>query len=65
MVDKRIRGPRGSIPQAEVFHLARRHGITRDQARRLINRFGNNKTKLDEAARILKARLSRHSRPQL
>jgi hypothetical protein len=30
--------------------------VTRDQARRLINKFGNNRAKLSEAARILKAR---------
>jgi len=64
MVDRRFRGPRSLATPVEVFHLARRHGITRDQARRLINKFGNDKTKLDDAARILKERFSRHSRPQ-
>jgi hypothetical protein len=41
----------------EIAYLVRAHGITRDQARRLINRIGNNRAKLSEAARILKARL--------
>ena len=55
MPAKRKSGPRGLAP-SEVSHLARAHGITRDQARRLMNKIGNNRTKLDEAARILKAR---------
>jgi hypothetical protein len=42
----------------EASHLTRTHGITRDQARRLIKKIGNNRTKLDEAASILKARSS-------
>ena len=42
----------------EISDLVRAHGITRDQARRLINRIGKNRTKLDHAARILKARFS-------
>jgi hypothetical protein len=58
MPAKRKSGPRGLAPSIEVSHLARAHGITRDQARRLMNRIGNNRTKLDEAARILKARSS-------
>jgi hypothetical protein len=41
--------------------LVRAYGITRDQARRLINRIGNNRAKLSEAARILKARLPSRS----
>jgi hypothetical protein len=58
MPEKRKSGPRGLAPSIEVSHLARAHGITRDQARRLMNKIGNNRTKLDEAARILKARSS-------
>src|SRR5262245_15112838 len=42
--------------QIEISNLVRAHGITRDQARRLIKRFGNNRAKLSEAARTLKAR---------
>jgi hypothetical protein len=42
----------------EISELVRAHGITRDQARRLINRIGKNRAKLDQAARILKARFS-------
>jgi hypothetical protein len=41
----------------EISYLVRAYGITRDQARRLIGRIGNNRAKLGEAARILKARL--------
>ena len=58
MPAKRKSGPRGLAPPIEVSHLARAHGITRDQARRLMNKIGNNRKKLDEAARILKARSS-------
>jgi hypothetical protein len=50
-----------ALPMA-VSDLVRAHGITRDQARRLINRIGNNRAKLDQAARILKARFSTWSR---
>src|SRR5262249_45378761 len=42
--------------QIEISNLVRAHGITRDQARRLIRRFGNNRAKLSEAARTLKTR---------
>jgi hypothetical protein len=45
----------------EVSNLVRTFGITRDQARRLINRIGNDRVKLEEAARILKARFSARS----
>jgi hypothetical protein len=38
--------------------LARTRGITRDQARRLIKKIRSNRTKLDEAASVLKARSS-------
>src|SRR5262245_40793572 len=44
-------------PSAEVSDLVRTYGITRDQARRLINKIGKNRAKLDEAARILKSRV--------
>jgi hypothetical protein len=47
--------------QVEISHLVHAYGITRDQARRLINRIGNNRAKLGEAARILKARLPSRS----
>ena len=49
-------GPRRFASSIEISNLVRAHGITPDQARRLINRFGNNRAKLSEAARILKAR---------
>jgi hypothetical protein len=45
----------------EVSDLVRTFGITRDQARRLINRIGNDRVKLEQAARILKARFSARS----
>src|SRR5262245_567900 len=44
-------------PPVEVSHLVHTYGITRDQARRLINEIGKNNAKLDEAARILKTRV--------
>jgi len=47
---------RNIAPSVAVSHLIRAHGITRDQARRLVNKIGNNRTKLDQAAEILKAR---------
>src|SRR5260370_9349076 len=50
-----------ALPMA-VSDLVRAHGITRDQARRLINRIGNNRGKLDQAARTFKPRLSTRSR---
>jgi hypothetical protein len=49
-------------PAAEVSDLVRTYGITRDQARRLISKIGKNGAKLDEAARILKTRLSPETR---
>jgi hypothetical protein len=49
-------------PSAEVSDLVRTYGITRDQARRLINKIGKNGPKLDEAARILQTRLSPETR---
>jgi len=42
--------------------LVRTYGITRDQARRLINKIGKNGPKLDEAARILQTRLAPETR---
>jgi hypothetical protein len=47
--------------QVEISYLVHAYGITRDQARRLIGRIGNNRAKLGEAARILKARLPSRS----
>jgi hypothetical protein len=51
-------GPRRFASSTEISNLVRAHGVTRDQARRLINKFGNNRAKLSEAARILKTRLA-------
>ena len=48
-------------PSAEVSDLVRTYGITRDQARRLINKIGKNRAKLDEAARTLKTGVSSRS----
>jgi hypothetical protein len=53
--------PSSSVSSIEISSLARAYGITRDQARRLINRIANNRAKLSEAARILKARLPSRS----
>jgi hypothetical protein len=39
----------------EIDCLARQYGVTREQARDLIRRVGNNRAKLDEAAKRLKA----------
>ncbi len=39
-----------------VSSLARRYGITRDQARRLITKIGNDREKLEEAAETLARR---------
>jgi hypothetical protein len=50
-------GPSSSAHRVEISNLVHAYGITRDQARRLISRIGNNRAKLDEAARILKARV--------
>jgi len=38
----------------EVAYFARKHGITRDQALRLIDRVGNDRDKLNKAAAKLK-----------
>jgi len=48
--------PRRLASSIDISNLVRAHGVTRDQARRLINKFGNNGAKLREAARVLKAR---------
>jgi hypothetical protein len=45
----------------DALHLARTYGITRDQARRLVKKFRNDTKKLDESAKILRARSSRFS----
>ena len=45
--------PSSSAHPVEISYLVRAYGITRDQARRLIGRIGNNRSKLGEAARIL------------
>jgi hypothetical protein len=53
--------PSSLAHQVDISYLVRAYGITRDQARRLIGRIGNNRAKLCEAARILKARLPSRS----
>ena len=50
-------GPRRLASSIEISKLVGAYGVTRDQARRLINKFGINRAKLSEAATILKARL--------
>jgi hypothetical protein len=49
------------VQRAQITNLVRTYGITRDQARRLLSKIGNDKAKLSEAARILKARLPSRS----
>jgi len=61
MPNERESKPSNLAPQVEISYLVRAYGITRDQARRLIGRIGNNRAKLGEAARILKARLPSRS----
>jgi hypothetical protein len=58
MPEERKSGTRRSDLTSEISDLVRTHGITRDQARRLINRIGKNREKLNHAATILKARFS-------
>jgi hypothetical protein len=58
MTDEHKPGARRPESAIEISELVRAHGITRDQARRLINRIGKNRAKLDQAATILKARFS-------
>jgi hypothetical protein len=55
-------GPSSLASPIEISNLVRAYGITRDQARRLINKIGKNGPKLDEAARILQTRLSPETR---
>ncbi|MCB2059750.1 MAG: DUF3606 domain-containing protein [Novosphingobium sp.] len=38
----------------EVTYFARKHGLTRQQARDLIRKVGHDRTKLNEAAMLLK-----------
>jgi hypothetical protein len=57
MREKR-RNAEASSLAASASRLARTHGITRDQARRLIKKIGGNRTKLDEAVSVLNARSS-------
>jgi hypothetical protein len=54
--EERKSGTRRSDLTSEISDLVRTHGITRDQARRLINRIGKNREKLNHAATVLKAR---------
>jgi hypothetical protein len=49
------------VQRVQITNLVRTYGITRDQARRLLSKIGNDKAKLSEAARILKARLPSRS----
>jgi hypothetical protein len=51
-------GPSRLASSIEISSLVRAYGITRDRARRLVNRFGNNRARVSEAARILKARVA-------
>ena len=50
---------RGRVAAAERYdiqHLAERHGISTDEARELIERFGNDRDTLDREADKLRAR---------
>ena len=50
-------GDRGRVAAGQGYELgyfARKHGLSRDQARSLIQRIGNDRTKLNAAARKLK-----------
>lgn len=40
----------------ELGYFARKHGLTRDEARSLIQRIGNDRAKLNAAAERMKAR---------
>lgn len=55
MVGGRDRSRVAGDQDYELGDFARKHGISRDQARSLIERFGNDREKLDAAA----AQLSR------
>jgi len=48
--------------KSRALELVRKHGITPDQARRLLKKIGNNGEKLQEAAKILKAQRDRRAR---
>jgi len=57
--DKSKRGDRDRARVAagegyEVSYFARKHGISKDQAEQLIEKVGNNREKLNEAAGKLK-----------
>ncbi|ESX64915.1 MULTISPECIES: DUF2934 domain-containing protein [unclassified Mesorhizobium] len=57
-LDDADRGPAGVIASSDVLTveaLAMRTGITGDQAQELIDRLGNDRAALEEAARNLKA----------
>jgi hypothetical protein len=47
---RRVGGDQGY----EVSYFARKHGITSEQARAIIKRIGNDRTKLDAAAKRAK-----------
>jgi hypothetical protein len=57
--NKKVRGKadRSKVAKGEgyeVSYFARKHGITADQARKLIDRVGNDRDKLNKAAEKLK-----------
>jgi hypothetical protein len=58
---KQHNSPSTLVQRVQTTNLVRTYGITRDQARRLLSKIGNDKAKLSEAARILKARLPSRS----
>lgn len=60
MTDKQLNRSNGSAGRTyaghgyEVTSFARKHGITRQQAREIIKKIGNDRVKLNEAAANLK-----------
>ena len=64
MPTKHRSGTGSSAHRVEISHLVHVYGVTRDQARRLLSKIGNDRAKLGEAARILKARLPSRSVPE-
>ena len=62
MPEERKSGTPRSGLAMEISDLVRAHGITRDQARRLLKIIGKNRTKLNHAASVLKARYSPRDR---
>lgn len=52
-VDARDRSRVAGEEAYEVDYFARKHGISRDQAKALIDRIGNNRDALDKAAQRL------------